>query len=587
MKRTLIIAACVLPAFILVNFLEFDYWFYNNEMPAYLRGGVLAGDAHDALNVFYEASRSACHEFHPNLQAQCEAYQLALLGDARYVRPFSSAVGVLLTFLAQSIDFMQALKFAIIALAIGGAVLCGLMLSPFLAALDRRTLTAIGLVWIGGFIGTGPLHVDTPAANIAWAGFALVVALLVFRGICAGGNPSNATGDQAELGSLTKVKPALEFGLVLLATALCYWLGYRLHLIFESRFPLWYLLLAVGLWPLLNRLLSGAGSWGLAGLLSATLYLMGPLVPVAYNLSLAKQHQQLLLAVMIFISMWRNDARIFWALPLLLVFDLQNAARLCALVILAEGIVGLLRREWPTAIAPAALVAVAGTVITKMTAVYPFDERLYNFSDVLTLMQKPPVLIACFVSVVTILAVRSRLFLRSEAPVALDRLFVYAASVVAMGGIQIPTQGLLFDAFQMSNVFTGVGVAPAMAIFAAVAALSLRSDLATVSEFHKRSSIATLAALLLLMSSTRGRHVSLSQLGEGIRASISWYLPSDWLRRRTPYMTLQDNVVYLDASNLMTGPLMQYSVIKILLLSRTSKFSGERPIVVLAFPQKN
>jgi hypothetical protein len=48
--------------------------------------------------------------------------------------------------------------------------------------------------------------------------------------------------------------------------------------------------------------------------------------------------------------------------------------------------------------------------------------------------------------------------------------------------------------------------------------------------------------------------------------------PADW-HRRTPYMTLADNTVYYDMDNLATGVLMQYSVIKILLLSRKPGFS--------------
>jgi hypothetical protein len=585
MKRILAIGTCVLPAFVLVNFFQFNYWFYNNEMPAYLRGGVLAGDAVAAIRDFYEASRNACTTFHPTLGEQCEAYQLALLGDARYVRPFASAAGVLLTVLAHSIDFMQALKFAIIGLATGGAILCGVLLSPFLAGLEARALVAFGVIWVGGWIGTRLLHAESPVSDIVLVSIvSAVVALGIWR-FDGRKIPPEPAKDDAEFGH-SKFKSVLSGGFGMLAIVLCFWLGYRLHLIFESRYPFLYLLLAVGLGPLLARVLPAPRSLILSGLLAAALYLMSTLIPIVYNLSLPKQHQQSLVAILIFIAIWRGNARVFWALPLILIFDMQNAARLCALIMIAEGIVGFLRREMPIAVAPAALTAVVGIVTTITTAVYPFDQRLYNISDVIAVLQTPAVLLAGLVGIAMIVTTARHAPRASASPMALDRLFVYSASVVVMGGIQIPTWGLLFDAYQLSNIFRGVGVAPTLAVVAVVAASSLKTYQEAENELAKRSSIAALATLLLLMSSTRGRPVSLSQLGEGLRAAVSSHLPDDWLRRRTPAMTLQDNIVYIDTTNVMTGALMQYSILKILLLSRTSRLASEG-LTILPFPRPN
>ena len=47
-------------------------------------------------------------------------------------------------------------------------------------------------------------------------------------------------------------------------------------------------------------------------------------------------------------------------------------------------------------------------------------------------------------------------------------------------------------------------------------------------------------------------------------------------------MTLNDNTVYYDMDSLMTGALMQYSVIKILLLSRNPEFSRDK-LTILPF----
>jgi hypothetical protein len=83
------------------------------------------------------------------------------------------------------------------------------------------------------------------------------------------------------------------------------------------------------------------------------------------------------------------------------------------------------------------------------------------------------------------------------------------------------------------------------------------------------------------MSTGQGRNIGFSQFGEGVRASLGRYLPSGW-PPRTPYMTLDDNTVYYDRES-VTSALMQYSFIKILLLSRTRTLSRDN-LTILPFP---
>jgi hypothetical protein len=98
------------------------------------------------------------------------------------------------------------------------------------------------------------------------------------------------------------------------------------------------------------------------------------------------------------------------------------------------------------------------------------------------------------------------------------------------------------------------------------------------SDARRWSAVASIAALLLLMTTSKGRTISLSQLNEGVRSSIGRHMPADW-SRHTPFMTLDDNTVYLDMDNPSTSALMQYSVIKILLLSRSALFSPDKLVV--------
>jgi hypothetical protein len=579
MKRAAAIGACVLAAFVFMNYFEFNYWFYNNEMPAYLRGGVLHGDAAAALQAYYEAARDACPRWRPQNAPQCQTYQIALLGHATWVRPVSSAFGLLLTWLSTQTEFMQALKLAIIALAQGSALLCGLVLLPFLLRLDSRALAAIGLVWVGGWLTSRPLHVAGP-------GVQLLVFALVVIGIALGllrryGLPSVVIKLPPRWFSHHK---APKIALQLLAIACCYAIGYHLHVRFESKFPLLYLALSLALWPLLYRAAAVSMNWVVVGLLSSFFYLASIMAPSFYDLSLSKQHQIIIAGMLLFIAIWRDDGRVFWALPLLLPFDMQNGARLAALVIVAECFVGLFRRRVPNGIVPAALVVVTGIGVTAKTAYYPFDERLYSLSDAIGVLTTPIVLVAGFVSLMVLWAVVDRRSPETAGAVAIDRILVYAASVAVMGGIQIPTIGLLFDSFQLSNLFRSVGVAPIIAIFFAAVGLLLTSYRSGTTDVARGSAFASMALLLLLTGTAQGRHIGFSQLGTALRASFSSYLPPDW-SRRTPDMTLADNTVYYDVRNLETGALMQYSVIKILLLSRKPEFAREK-LTILPFGER-
>jgi hypothetical protein len=176
----------------------------------------------------------------------------------------------------------------------------------------------------------------------------------------------------------------------------------------------------VGLWPLLHRAFPDPGSVILSGFLAAVLYVSTTLVPSFYELTLPKQHQFAIVGMFLFIAIWRDEARVFWALPLLLLFDLQNGARLCALVVAGESLIGLRRRQIPTAILPAALTAPVGVTVTRTTAVYPFGERLCNVSDAVGVMTTPVVLTAGFVALAIVWATWDRRRRETASPLALD-----------------------------------------------------------------------------------------------------------------------------------------------------------------------
>lgn len=583
MKRAIVIGACLFAAFALVNYLEFHSWFYNNEMPAYLRAGVTGGDASEAIRAFYQASHDACTPLHPLVVGPCQRMQLGLLGDAPFARPISNATGFLLTAIAPYIELVQAIKIAIITLAMGSALLCALMIVPFLAGLDGRALAAIGLVWVGGWVATRGLYMGGAGRAIILVTFLEIAAALVVLAVYTRVLPSIPIKSLLRLRTPNEYgKLATTSGLGVLAIILCFGLGYYIHVLFRSNFPLLYLFLAIGFWPLLYRALPKPGSWILCGFWAAALYLMTSLVSFFYDLSLPKQHQISLTGILIFVAIWRDDTRVFWVLPLLLLFDMQNAPRLCALIIVAEGFVGLSRRQMPTAIVPATLTAIIGVATTMATNIYPFDERLYSISDALGVLLSPVVLTAALVAVVIIWTATRRRPEDSESSVALDRMLIYSAGVVVMAGIQIPTLGLLFDAFQLSNLFQAVATAPVIAVFSVTVGLLLRSYRNSTSDYQKWSVIATIASLLFLMTMTKGRDASLSQLRDGLRSTFTPYLPADWPRGK-PSITLDNNVVYFDTENILMGPLAQYSMLKILLLSRNADFSRDK-LTILPFP---
>jgi cation transport ATPase len=229
------------------------------------------------------------------------------------------------------------------------------------------------------------------------------------------------------------------------------------------------------------------------------------------------------------------------------------------------------------AMAPATLTAIVGLTVTITTPYYPFP-RLYNFSDTVGVLTTPIVLIAGLIALATVWATRRLRSPNTGSQVALDRTFVYAASVVAIVGIWIATWGLMFDAFQLSSFYGSVAAAPAMTLFFVTVALLMTSLDEEASDARRWSAVASIAALLLLMTTSKGRTISLSQLNEGVRSSIGRHMPADW-SRHTPFMTLDDNTVYLDMDNPSTSALMQYSVIKILLLSRSPVFSPDKLVV--------
>jgi hypothetical protein len=577
MKRAAVIGACLVVAFVLVNYLEFYYWFYNNEMPAYLRLGVLHGDASGPIRAFYEAAYAACPTQHPNLVEQCQGYQIALLGDGRYVRPLSTLGGIVVTALSTKYHLMQVIKIAIIGLAMGSAILCALLLSPFLARLEGRALLAIGLVWITGWIANRLLHIDGLNRGFAVTALAGAVVVLAAMSLPAPSLRAAAITARFRPEAWPAWGAAAKLGLQLVAIAVCFGLGYRLHVLHESHAPVLYLLLALGLWLLLGRALSER--WIFAGVLSAVLYLSATLVLFFYDLAWPKQHQLYLAAIFLFIAIWRDDTRVYWAVPLLLLFDMQNGARLGALIVVGETLLVLWRRRIPVSVVPAILTAIVGVAVTR-TAYYPFDDRLYSISDVIGVFLTPVVVMAGLAALAIVWAITDDRTRDAPSTIAVDRLLVYAASIVMMGGIQIATWGLFFDAFQLSTLYRSVAVAPAMAIFFVTAALLLTSCRPEVSDSQRQSAIASLAALGLLMTAAIGRPISWEQLREGVHASVGRYLPADW-PRRTPMMSLDDNTVYVDGNNVITGPVMQFSMIKILLLSRSPEFSRDKLTVLI------
>ena len=164
--------------------------------------------------------------------------------------------------------------------------------------------------------------------------------------------------------------------------------------------------------------------------------------------------------------------------------------------------------------------------------------------------------------------------------IAVDRLLIYAASIVVMAGLAIVAYGQPFYAFRLGTMFRELGPAPGIAVIAGTAALLVYSRREATDVASRRSVIAGLATLLLLMSSISGPDIGVTQFVEGIRAGVTAYLPPTW-QQRWPQMSFDDNVVYVDAHNPMSSALMQYSLIKTLLLAKTGELRERKPAIAV------
>ena len=92
-------------------------------------------------------------------------------------------------------------------------------------------------------------------------------------------------------------------------------------------------------------------------------------------------------------------------------------------------------------------------VVTAKTAYYPFDDRLYNISDTIAVFTTPVVVMGALAALAVLWLAADRQPRDAAHPVALDRMFVYAAAIVVTAAVQIPTWGMLFDAFQLSTQY--------------------------------------------------------------------------------------------------------------------------------------
>ena len=561
----MIAGVCVSSAVVIISFLEFYSWFFNNELPAYMRQGLAESGNADIRQHFYAAARDACHIYHPQTSEACESYQLGLLNIGPYSRPLATAAAALMAAMTPAIDFMAALKFSMIALAIGGGILAGLFFAVLMQQLPRFALTAFVLTLVGGWIGTRLLHVaPLNIPLLIGIGISLVAGIVFGARVIA--NLQKAAISQIDAQS--SAGAMLKVGVQIAGIAACFATGYLVHQLFEGRYPVLYLLAALGLWPVLHRALPKLGLLT-AGLLAGAIYVATAAMPFLYEVYLPKGQQLCVAGIMITIAVCRDDTRVYWALPLILLFDLQNAAQVCALIVVAEGLTAIGRCKSPTAVVPAAITALIATVALWFTAFYAFKDTFFNISATAALFAMPSVLGSMVAAAVLMLAAWDH---RRDVAnqVALDRLFMYAASVVAMAGLSLVSYGEL----AVGALFRGVAPAPVLAIVGGTAAMLVHSHRSADRDFITTpagpSAAVALATILLLMSSIRGRPISVTQLAEGARAAFTTHFPGEWLRR-TPRMSLNDDIVYFDAQNLMTSPLMQYSVIKTILRARISK----------------
>jgi hypothetical protein len=75
----------------------------------------------------------------------------------------------------------------------------------------------------------------------------------------------------------------------------------------------------------LYRALPALGTWS-CGLLAVVVYVASASASYPVGEHLPKVQQVLVLSAMMFAAIYRNDARVFWAMPVLLLFDLRGAA---------------------------------------------------------------------------------------------------------------------------------------------------------------------------------------------------------------------------------------------------------------------
>jgi hypothetical protein len=572
--RAIAVAAAACGAAVIVLFLEFDSWFYNNELAAYIRWGLLDQDK-ATLQAFYDAAREACRRHPATVVQACEDYQIGLLTNGPLARPLATMAGVALAALAPSAGFMASLKWSVIWLGIGGALIVALLTTPLLLRLPRLGLAAVAGAWIGGWAATRLLQPDViGVVRPALLVIGVLAALLCVATSVRFGVALRTMMFAADSG----VGTILKWVFRALGIITCFAVAYGVHRLFRSDNPALYLLLGLGLWPLLWRAVPALGVWT-SGLLAGAVCTAAASMPFSAMVYLLKGQQVVLLGVLIAVAIFRDDARVYRALPLLLLFDMQLAVHLCALIIVAEGLTAFFRGKGFAVLIPAALTAAVAALIMLFTTVYPQKDNLFDFRVAAMILASPAVLMSGVAAIALIWSAADR---SRETPplVALDRLLIYAAAIVVMAGFAIVAYGQPFYAFRLGTMFREIAPAPGLAVIAGTAALLLGARRESADAAVRGSMAAGLATMLLLMTSIKGPSTGVTQFAEGVRAGVSRYTPPRW--ERWPQMSFDDNVVYLDGRNPMSSPLMQYSLIKALLLARETE---ERNPVITVFGQ--
>jgi hypothetical protein len=571
--RTIVVAAAVCGAALIVLFLEFDSWFYNNELAAYIRWGLLAQDQ-ATLQAFYDAAREACRRQQPTVVQACEDYQIGLLTNGPLARPLATTAGVALAALAPIAGFMASLKWSIVWLGIGGALIVSLLTTPFLLRLPPRGLAAVAGAWIGGWGATRLLQPDVIGAALpAMLAIGLLAAVVCAAASVRFGVALRTVVSAADSGVGTKLKWLYQ----VLGIVACFAIAYGVHRLFRSSYPTFHLLLGLGLWPLLWRAVPALGV-RTSGLLAGAVCTAAASIPFSAMVYLPKGQQVVLLGVMIGVAIFRDDARVFRALPLLLLFDMQLAVHLCALIIVAEGLTAFFRGKGFAALIPPALTAAAAALVMLFTTVYPQKDNLFDLGVAAAILASPAVITSAVAGIALIwnAADRSR---AAPTLVALDRLLIYAAAIVVMAGFAIVAYGQPFYAFRLGTMFREMAPAPSLAVIAGTASLLLGSRRESTDVAVRGCMVAALATVLLLMTSIKGPSMGVTQFAEGVRASVSRYTPPRW--ERWPQMSFDDDVVYLDAGNPTSSPLMQYSLIKALLLAKAGELKERKPAIAV------